>query len=346
MIQTQFVRAFSLLLILLSLSACSDDKTATQQRKPTPHLVETARVDIQQVSIQKTLPGTLEAIRTVKIFNQEQSILTSLPFYEGQRVTKGTTLATLDNALIKADLNKAKATLKQAQLDLKRLQNLIPRKLASEDEIAKAKTAVDIAEAELNLQKTRLAHTRIQAPFDGIISLRQAEPGDVVPLHSHILSLIDTSSLKIRLFISELLLPLIKPGDAVSIRIDALPDQSFNGEVVRTHPTIDSNTRRGIVEVVLKPVPNQALPGQLARVSLSTQQQARLMMPFDALRHDNRGPYVFVVENQQAKHVAISTGLQTGEYIEVVEGLTRGDLVITKGFFGLKHNKTVTVTKS
>ncbi|MCW8910526.1 MAG: efflux RND transporter periplasmic adaptor subunit, partial [Gammaproteobacteria bacterium] len=334
-------KVLSLLLCTLMLSACSEDPSTNKHKKPA-HLVETTTVSLKEVSLQTTLPGTLEASRTVRIFNQEQGLLKSLPFYESDPVKQNDLLASLDDALIRSDLNKAIATLKQSELDLKRLKNLVPRKLASEDQIAKAKTAVSIAQSEVNRNQTRLKHTQITAPFDGVISERLIEPGDVIPLYSHMLTLIDISSLKVRVYVSELLLPLIKQNDPVSIKIDALGDQAFDGQINRIHPTIDADTRRGVVEINIKPAPDGALPGQLCRITLSTEIKPRRMIPFDAVRHDNQGTYVFRIENNKARRINIRTGIQHNQDIEILEGLKENDIIVSKGFFGLDHDKEVT----
>ncbi|MCW8955593.1 MAG: efflux RND transporter periplasmic adaptor subunit [Gammaproteobacteria bacterium] len=334
-------KVLGLILTFFIITACSDDQAAKNQKTRPVHKVLTVEVASQQVSIQKILPGTLTAQRKVQIFNQEEGLLTTLPFYEGDRVAKDSLLASLDDALIRAELSKATAALKQTKLDLDRVKNLLPRKLASEDEVAKARTAVDIAQAELNHQQTRLSYTRIRAPFDGIISERNVEPGDVVPVHSHMLSLIDTSSLKARVYVSELLLPLIKINDPVTIKIDALGDAIYSGQVIRSHPTIDANTRRGIIEVELSPVPEGALPGQLCRISLNTQTAERIMIPFDAVRHDKDGAYVFRVIDNKAIKTSIRTGVQSDQIIEVLDGINIGDRIVNQGFFGLKHNQAV-----
>ena len=351
MISLRSSRALLLFVTLLALFACSDDTTTAKKRKKTPHLVETAQANIKPISITKTLPGTLETIRSIKIFNQEEGLLIRLPYYEGDPVKKGDLLARLDDALVEADLNKARASLKQAELDLKRLKDLVPRRLASEDEIAKAKTAVDIAQSELDQNQARFIRTKILAPIDGIISERHAEPGDVVPVHSHLLTLIDTSGLKAKVHVSELLLPLINQGDTVDITIDALnqaadtPEEKarFKGRITRVHPTIDPATRKGVIEIELDPVPEDALPGQLCRITLKTQNRNRLMVPFDSVRHDNRGAYVFQVKDGKAIQVFVNTGLENESEVEIIEGLKESDSVVIKGFFGLKHKAEVSV---
>lgn len=333
-------------LLLLFVAGCGSPDSDKGKQDDQPHLVETALASIREVGIQQTLPGTLEAYRKVQIFNQEEGLLTQLDYFEGDKLSKGTLIATLDDALIKDELHKADATLKQALLDQKRLANLTPRTLASEDQIAKANTAVEIARAEVSQYQTRLARTRIYAPFDGIVSERLVEPGDVLPLHQHILSVIDTSSLIARIYLSELLLPLVNAGDAVVIRIDALGNQQFGGRIIRTHPTIDADTRRGIIEIELKPVPDGALPGQLCRVTLNTEKVSRLMIPFDAVRYDNTGTFAFVIEDNKAVRKSIKTGLQSQADIEVLDGIREGDVVVTKGFFGLKNNARVGVSQT
>lgn len=327
-------------LILLT-TACSDPQPSRKKHASPTHQVTTARAVYKEISIEKTLPSTLEAAREVQIFNQQPGLLTALNFYAGDQVKQNDVLANLDDAMIQANLNKALATFKQSELNLKRLNNLAKRKLASEDEIAKAQTALDIARADLKLNEIKLAHTKITAPFSGTISQRLTEPGNIVPLHSQILSLIDTSSLKAKIYVSELLLPLIQQNDQVKIKIDALGDQFFNGQVIRHYPTIDANTRRGIIEIILKPVPAGAVPGQLIRVSLKTVKKTRLMIPFDAVRHDSGGAYVYSIENNKAKKIHLRTGIQNQQEIEILQGITENSVVITNGFFGLKNNKPV-----
>ncbi len=108
----------------------------------------------------------------------------------------------LDRDLIEAEFDKAKACTRQAKLDLKRLKQL-PSQLASQDQLARAQTALNQAEAESRLQQTRLDYTQIRAPFTGKISARLKEPGDVVPIHSHILTILNPHAIKARIYVSE-----------------------------------------------------------------------------------------------------------------------------------------------
>jgi len=328
-------------LCALMLSACGDSGQQKKSLKPTEHLVETVFARYQESSVKQTISGTLQAIRTVRIINQVPGLLTALPVYPGDIVKQGQTLLRLDDKLLKAEMHKAQANLDQTKVDYRRLKDLAPRKLASESEVAQARTLNEIAKAELHLKQTEFAHSTIKAPISGVISQRLAEPGDVIPLHTHLLTLIDTSSLKTEIQLSELLLPLIDMGNRVEITIDALANQTFSGTIKRIHPIIDKNTRRGTIEIILNPVPEGALAGQFCRVTILTQSQSRLMIPYDTVRHDKQGAFVFIVKDNKAKRINITTGIQQGDLIEVLAGLTDQQAIISKGLFGIKDGKAL-----
>lgn len=195
------------LLIVCSLgllSACSDDKQGRGKNRA--KIVEVTIVDRQPVKLNRIITGTLESIQLVQIRNEEAARIKQIHFYEGDTVEKDALLIELDGSLIEAELDKARASLNQAKLDLRRIKRLMPSNLASQDQLASAKTSLAQTSAETRLLQTRLAHTKIRAPFTGKISVRLKEPGDVVPTHSHILTIINPYALKAKLRVSEILL--------------------------------------------------------------------------------------------------------------------------------------------
>jgi RND family efflux transporter MFP subunit len=282
----------------------------------------------------------------VRIFNEEEGKISKLPFYPGDRVEQGQELVRLDETIIRAELDKAEAAYQQAKLDLKRLKQLMPRKLASEDQVARAETALQQARAEQALLKTRLERTRIYAPFTGLISERYQEPGDVVPVHSHIMTLIDPGELIAKLYISEILLANIKPGMTVQMRIDALGDTQHTAKVTRVYPTINPATRQGVFEIKLDPIPEGAVPGQLCRVTVEAQTQPLRAVPLNTVRHDANGEFVYRIKDGKAFRTKVTTGIQIGNYLEVTDGLQDNDIIVRKGFLGLRNKKEVTINES
>ncbi|MDH5444162.1 MAG: efflux RND transporter periplasmic adaptor subunit [Gammaproteobacteria bacterium] len=327
------------------LMACSEsDKKAKRDKARN---VEVITVDRQPVKVTRIITGSLEAIQKVQIFNEEPGKIKQIHFYEGDKVEQDALLIELDGSLIQAQLDKARASLNQAKLDLKRLKRLVPSNLASEDQLARAKTAVDQTQAEVRLLETRFNNTRIRAPFAGVVSTRHKDPGDVVPLHSHILDLVNPHSLKATMNISGLLLPHLQKDALVQLRIDALGDTLFPARILRVHPVVDPVSRQGVMEVLLDPVPVGAVPGQLCRLYLSTETGPLRTIPLAALRHDAQGEYVYRVDAQnQSRHTRVKTGLQLNTRVEILEGLEAGNKVVTKGIIGLRDGSKVKIARA
>ena len=324
-------------------SSGSDEGSRPQAAKARPaHLVELAEVRRERLAYVTERAGSLRALRTVKIFNQEEGRVLSVGAREGDRVKRGTILIKLDDSLLRAQLTKAVASLRQAELGVKRLEQLKTKQLIAEEAVTRAHTELEIARAEKRLLQTRLGYMSIRAPFSGEVAERRIEPGDVAPKHTHLMTVVDSSRLITDVQVSELALPYLKVGDPAQVRIDALGDRVFTGKVVRIHPTVDPVTRLGKIEVALEPVPPGARAGQFSRVTLSTDSQPRLVIPFAALRRDNNGEYVFVYgEDGRVRRAKVRSGLRLSDKIEIRDGLSAGQRVVARGFLGLSDGKPV-----
>ena len=332
--------------IILALTGCGEAPPAKPAAKRQDHLVEVDAVEWKSVSSSQERTGSLRSRRLVRIHNQEEGRIVELPYFEGDLVEAGELLISMEDAILKAELAKARATTNQARQDLKRISNLVERRAASKDELSRVNTKLEVAEAEQRLLETRLSYYRISTPFRGVISHRFVEPGDAVAKHTHLLTLIDPLSLITEIHISELLLPYISPNDIAKVRIDALGDQQFTGRVLRIHPELDQITRQGVVEVILDPVPEGARAGQFARVTLETARVQRMLIPFAAVRHDVTGAFVYLVNgDSKAVPVPVRTGIRMADKIEILEGLKPGQRVISRGFLGLSDGKPVKVTQ-
>ena len=331
----------SLALLLAACQPGESPKPSGGKRERPPQLVETTSCATRAVAHTVTRTGTLHAMREVRLFNQEEGRVAELPFFEGDRIDEGAVLARLDDTLLRAQLAKASATRKQAASDLERLTRLKSRSMISDDELNRAETGLEVAEAELDLLRTRLGYSTIRAPFAGIVSERLLEVGDIAPRFTHLLSLFDPGSLVIEVTLSELLLPQVAPGNAVPVRIDALGDTAYPGRVLRIHPTVDSRTRLGLVEIALDPPPGNAKPGQLGRVALTLPAAERRVIPYPALRRDTQGEYVFRVDDGKVRRTAVRSGLLLGDEVEIVEGLDDGDRIVLRGFLGLSDGSAV-----
>ncbi len=310
------------------------------------HLVEVVTVRSEPLRHETVRTGTLTARRSVRVFNQEEGRVDSLPVYEGETVRAGQVLVRMDRRLLEAEMEKAAAVRAQAEADLARVRTLVKKRVTTQEKLDRAETALKVARAEESLFRTRLEYGEIKAPFDGVVTERLVEPGDVAPRHTHLLTVIDPNTLYTKVAVSELMLPRLQVGDAVDVRIDALGDGVWLGRIARIHPTIDPRTRQGTVEVELAPVPPGARAGQLCRATLRTAESRRKVLPFAALRHDREGEYVFVVADGKAQLRRVRSGLRLGDRVEALEGLQDGETVVVRGFLDLSAGKAVTVANA
>lgn len=330
-------------LLLFPLSGC---KGSTADTRPgiRPHLVETAPVKRSTVGVERIRTGTLRAPREVKIFTQEEGRITLLPYREGDAVQEGDIIAKLDDQILRAHFARAQALHRRAGQNLKRVQRLYNEKLVSEQDLIQAQTDLDVSKADEDLLATRVGYTTIRAPINGVISQRLSEPGNIAEQHTHILTVSDLTALVTDVTLSDMLLPTLAIDSEVQVRIDALGEQTFPGYITRIYPNVDPVTRRGTLEIELRPVPEGARPGQLSRAYLKARATERLLIPFSAMRSDPGSIYVYTVNNEnQIMRNEITTGARIEEQIEIISGLEEGQRVVTRGFLGLEIGKQVEV---
>lgn len=341
--------ALCLIVALLAVNSCDraeQKKSAVKKRLASVHFVETLPVEKIPLRHTITRTGTLAASRVTRLFNQEEGRIDRVYVSEGDFVTRGQLLVKLDDRRLRAELAKAVAETNRSDADIDRVRKLAKANIASREKLLEMETAQEIAEANERLLEIRLSDTEITAPFAGVITERYAEEGDVAPLHTQLLTLLDRNSLYTEVHVSELLLPVLSVKDKAEVVIDALGGKLYPGEISRIHPTIDSHTRQGIVEVRLTKIPDKAAAGQLCRVTLKTPRIVRTVIPFASLRRDAEGQHVYIVEGGKAIRRTVHSGLRIEESVEILDGLEAGQNVVTRGFLGLSDGKQVEVVAS
>jgi len=341
-------RHFTWLLLLCSValtSACSNEPATAdkKKRKPPSHLVEVISVQPRELQVSHERTGSLKYRKLARIYNQIEGQITRFPWFEGDQVRQNDLLVKLDDRLLEAEQAKTRANVRQAKQDLQRTQKLKQKKVASEDEVMRTRTALDIAEAEQQILATRIGYTEIRAPFDAVITQRLAEPGDVKPRNSHLLTLAAPLSMIVEVSVSELLLPQLAIKDPVIVRIDAIGQARYQGRISRIHPQLDSESRQGLVEIQFDQPPGKLQAGQFARVTFTTSKTKKLMIPFTALHRDRQGEYVYVLADGQARHTSVRSGMRIKQEVEILDGLQPGQQIITRGFLGLSDNKNVKI---
>lgn len=261
-------------------------------------------------------------------------------------------------AVVDAQIAQRNAELNNAKIELDRRTQLVESGVLSRNELDTLQMRHAVAQSQLELARAqrrqseaeqrelsiRQGQTRITAPISGTVSRRHVTIGAMVSSATPIVTVVSNSPMIVDAQVSERDVTRIRRGLSVDVTIDSLPGEKFTGRIMRIAPTLDAQTRNGMVEIE---IPNRggALKGEMfARLTLNLGSvRETLLIPRDALIYRGDQPGVFMIEEEKAKYVPLETGLTSEDRIEVLKGLKEGDVVVTRGSNLLKDGDRVRV---
>jgi membrane fusion protein (multidrug efflux system) len=337
----KIIRAIAAGIVLsLAISACTDagrQKGATPGKGAKPQgpmamPVEAVTVETGIVTRDITAVGSMRANESVIIRSEIAGRIQAIQFSEGESVTQGAELVTLDATEFRAQLAETTATVRLNELNFRRAQELQAKNLLSRQSYDEAQAKLAESRAQQNIEEARLAKTKLFAPFAGVLGLRQVSPGDYIKEGQDIVNLEDIASLKLDFRVPETYLAEIKLDQEVNTEVDAYPGRTFSGKVYAIDPRIDEQTRTVLLRAH---IPNSDLllrPGMFARVNLVLEQRAAaLLIPEQALVPKAEEQFVYRIVEGKALQSKVKTGQRRNGKVEVLEGLSSGDTVVTAG---------------
>jgi membrane fusion protein (multidrug efflux system) len=215
--------------------------------------------------------------------------------------------------------------------------------LVSQEAYDTALSKLSSAEAQLESAEIQFAYTEITAPFDALVVTRDIKLAQYVTPGTTLFRISDFTPLLCRVEVPEKDFPHVRVGQRAHIRVEAYPGESFPAEVVRLRPTVDAAT--GTFTVTLEVEGRDRLrPGMFASVYLKTDTHDNaVVIPRDALVLDSLGDTVFVKNGEVAERREVRLGLRSEDSVEVLDGISEGDLLIVIGQDGLADGTPVTV---
>ena len=347
-----------LALFLLTLSACggSDDAGSREGgRRPgmggmmggnAPSAAVPVQVEpVPRRSISQYLEtnGTLEAENEVDIVARTSGPVTEIYTEEGRFIRAGQLIARIDEREARNQVAISKVARDEAKLAFDRTKTSWDEGLVSQEAYDTALSNLSSAEAQLESAEIQFAYTEITAPFDALVVTRDIKLAQYVTPGTTLFRISDFTPLLCRIEVPEKDFPRIRIGQPAHIRVEAYPGDRFSAEVARLRPTVDATT--GTFTVTLEVEGQGKLrPGMFASVYLQTDTHAdAIVIPRDALVLDSLGDTVFVKSGDEAERHEVRLGLRSENLVEVVEGLTEGDLLIVVGQDGLADGTPVSV---
>lgn len=337
--------AFTLLLVAL-LTALTGCKSEEQAHHAT--VSELPPLEVKVVTAEESTPlrqieimATVEAAQSASVAARVSGNITELPVNLGSKVNKGDTLVVISANEIKAKLNQAQAQLEQVERNLTRERNLLKKNAATPESVKTLEDSKRIAEAAYKEAKTMLDYTVIKAPFDGVITIKSANVGDLAIPGKTLLKLEDESSLQVITDVPEALILDLSLGDELTVKIEAAALE-VSGTITEIAPKADLASRTAPVKLQI-PVSPRIRSGQFARVSLPGTKGTAIMIPQDAVRPFGQLERVFIVQNDVARLQLIKTGLVVADRIEVLSGISAGDQVVVSDNIELSDGRKIVV---
>lgn len=305
--------------------------------------VEVAKAEAGSLGRAVESVGTLRSNESVIIRPEVAGRVTRILFEEGRPVAAGQPLLDLDSSTNEAELALARAELRLAEADAERARTLFDQKSGTARARDEAVARLATARASLALAEAQYAKTRIQAPFAGLIGLRQVSIGDVVQPGQAIVNLEAIDPLKLDFAVPDLLLARLAPGQTVDITVDALPGRRFTGDVYAINPLVDERGRSIALRALVPNADGALKPGLFARISLGLAGAAAVIVPEQAVVARNGEFYIYRIAEGAAEEVAVSLGERRDGQVEIIAGLAPGDIVVTAGQQRLQNRSKVEI---
>lgn len=307
--------------------------------------------------------GTFVAVNGADVTTEVGGVVSAIRFESGQSVERGDVLLQLNASTEQATLRSLEASLKLATTQRDRFRELQGKRLVSRSELDERESEAERLEAEVNAQRTLIAKKTIRAPFSGRLGIRRVNLGQYLNPGDPIVSLQSLDPIYLDFTLPEQQTGLVMEGARVQARVDAMPGQTFEGQITAIEPLVDPATRNFKVQATFSNADGTLRPGSFAKVNFDQgSERSVVVIPQTAVSFNPYGNAVFVI-NKVARAEGetdmmgqpltgdklvvsqrfIKTGPPRGDLIAVVEGLEAGEEVVTSGLLKLRNDAEVTI---
>jgi len=336
-------RAGGLVVLLTAalFASCREKAPSPVSENLSPAVVRVQTVEGKSRVAAEDVVGTVRArLRSVieaKISGRIEKMLV----VPGQNVKTGELLVQLDAREVQAQLDRALAVRQQAENDLKRATDLFQQKILSQSEYDNAQSRFRVADAAATEAEAMLGYTRVIAPFDGVITRKYADVGDLASPGKALLEMEDARDLRLEADVPEAVIGHLALGDKLAVRVSGLTNE-LEGVVSEIAPSADPNSRTFLVKLDLPSIPGLRA-GQFGRAAMPVGETAALRVPASAVVQRGQMELVFVLVNNHAQLRIVKTGKSIGDEVELVSGVDAGEKVVVDGAANLIDGQPLTV---
>jgi membrane fusion protein, multidrug efflux system len=323
---------------------------------PPPESVSSAEAEATSWELKRDAIGSLVAERAVTLSTELPGTVRQISFDSGTSVKRGTVLVKLDTSTEEAQLAAAASEAALDRLTLERTERLRQSAVVPKADLDMAQARATEADATAQALRATIAKKTIRAPFDGRISIRQIEIGQVLSPGQPIATLQSVSPIHAEFWLPQRALAELAVGQHARMRTDAFPTGAWEGKLTTINPEIDPATRNVRLRATFDNPDGRLRPGMYASVEvLAPEQGAVLAIPATAVLYAPYGDSVFVLERKAdsagkeitvARQQFVRLGERRGDFVAVTSGLSPGEAVASSGAFKLRNGAAVLVNNA
>ena len=334
---------------LIGFRLVSNKEKIDAQNKPTVNTniaipVTISRVAEGAVSQQLVKTGNLIPFREANITATTAGKVARVNFDLGTSVRQGQTLIELDNRLRELSLQATQLNIDKLKKDVTRYNTLLAGNATTEIQVNDTKYNYENAINQAAQIQKQIQDADVKAPINGQIVQKSIEPGVYITLGSTLGKVLDVSRLKVNVLVNESDVYQLRKGQPVRVSADVFPGRVITGQISYIAPQ-GTDEHNYPVEITISNA-NSLKAGTFVNVDFSQKSnQKALQIPRAALVESVKNPYVYVVNNNVAHQRKLTLGRDFGDTLEVLSGLSAGDVVVTTGQLNLTDGKPVQITQ-
>ncbi len=327
---------------LFSSPSESGGQSSSQQNRVMQ--VEAVELDYETIEDRIFSSGTVQANELVELTAEASGIITGIYFDEGREVSRGDLLVKINDSELQAQKQRAEYRLNLSEQREERQRRLLERGGISQDDYDATLNEVNVFRAEVRLIDAQIEKTEVRAPFSGLIGLKYVSVGSYITSTTRIASLQEVNPVKIDFSIPERYIPRVQIGDLINFNVQGV-DSTFTGEVYAIEPRVDPETRTLQIRALSENRGQVLYPGAFANIVLILDQiDDALMLPTIAIVPELNAQKVFVVRDGKVEESRIRTGIRTSEKVQVIDGVSHGDIILTTGLLQVRPGMEVEIT--
>jgi len=322
--------------------AVLDPEFAKENRKSV--LITTIKVEKKHFEHFVDVTGSVMSKKNVSISGEVLGRIQEITAVEGMRVSKGQILAKIDGESIVRNIDEVEKQLELAMILFEKQERLWKQQIGTEIQFLESKNRKESLETNLATLKTQQSKTVVRAPFNGTVENVQVRLGEFVQPGMPMIQFIGDSDLFIEADISEKYVGLIQKGDSVEVSFPSI-NENLKSKISSVGAIINPNNRTFKVEIGI-PSLEFLKPNMISVIKIKDyESKTAVTVPNYLILQDNKGDYVFTVDESLSKKRYIKRGKTYEQVTEVLEGLNGSEVLIDKGFREVGDNFSVNIAK-